>query len=295
MADWNWFFSSLAQSIAAIVGILGAFAITSLVSNQADFKRQLGRGHELLARSQQLADALSERYFNWYNKHSMQDLLDSVASDIQREHIHEITAETLLERHPYSPFVPRDEVLSRVQTCIAIQAKEASRPRTGFEFNPIPRSIVSPNLSRDLQKEREAIDGLIVEVRHNTRLASQYLGSIDDNPEDSPLVRFAIAACITLFLGGVIYPLSFLPAHPSHAPTLSLQAVLPTLLSLRGAFLSFTSVVFLVLCAAFVRLSRQLRYPTSLLEPLRPFQQVGAYSEYLAIMVANEAARPKSV
>ncbi len=235
-----------------------------------------------------------ERYFRWYNKHSMEDLLDSIESDLRREHDDGTTAEAFLERHAYTPFVPRDEVLSRVETRISIQVEARSRPHTGFEFNPVPRSLASPNLSRDLQKEREAIDSLIVEVRHNTRLVSQCLGSVSDNPEDSPLVRFAIAACIALFLGGVIYPLSFLPAHPSHAPELSLQTVLPTLFSLRGAFLSFTSVVFLVLCAAFFRLSRQLRYPPSLVDPLRPFQQLGVYSEYLAIMVANEAARPQS-
>ena len=30
--DWNWFFSSFAQSSAAIVGIFGAFLITKILN-----------------------------------------------------------------------------------------------------------------------------------------------------------------------------------------------------------------------------------------------------------------------
>jgi len=35
--DWNWFFSALAQSTAAIVGLIGAFVFTKIVNNQAAF------------------------------------------------------------------------------------------------------------------------------------------------------------------------------------------------------------------------------------------------------------------
>ncbi|MCH7733340.1 MAG: hypothetical protein IIB44_12675 [Candidatus Marinimicrobia bacterium] len=35
MTDWNWFFSALAQSAAAIVGIFAAFIITKIVNNQS--------------------------------------------------------------------------------------------------------------------------------------------------------------------------------------------------------------------------------------------------------------------
>ena len=32
--DWNWFFSSLAQSTAAIVGLIGAFVFTKMVNSE---------------------------------------------------------------------------------------------------------------------------------------------------------------------------------------------------------------------------------------------------------------------
>jgi regulator of sigma D len=79
--DWNWFFSSLAQSIAAIAGIVAAFAVTGLVSNQAEFKRQVARGEEHLARCRELVDKLSHRYFSWYNKRRLEEVLESVGAE----------------------------------------------------------------------------------------------------------------------------------------------------------------------------------------------------------------------
>jgi hypothetical protein len=35
--DWNWFFSSVAQFAAAIVGIFGAFIVTKTLANQSAF------------------------------------------------------------------------------------------------------------------------------------------------------------------------------------------------------------------------------------------------------------------
>ena len=39
--DWNWFFSSVAQSAAAIVGILAAFIITKILNSQTEYNHNL--------------------------------------------------------------------------------------------------------------------------------------------------------------------------------------------------------------------------------------------------------------
>lgn len=49
--DWNWFFSALSQSAAALVGIFSAFIITKIVNNQMEFKKNLNRINMLLSRS----------------------------------------------------------------------------------------------------------------------------------------------------------------------------------------------------------------------------------------------------
>lgn len=52
--DWNWFFSSLAQSTAAIVGFFGAFVIARILSNQEIFSKKRNRLKELLCSAEAL-------------------------------------------------------------------------------------------------------------------------------------------------------------------------------------------------------------------------------------------------
>lgn len=201
--DWNWFFSSLAQSIAAVAGIVAAFAITSLVSNQADFKRQVARGEELLARCRELVDKLSKRYFRWYNERRLESALDSIEDSVRRSVTASEDIEELFRKYPSSPFLPRGEVIAAMERRIAFVRADRDRPRTGFDsrLDTSVRSMKSINVQPRLETEREMIDALVVDVRQNTRLVSQYLASLRDNPEDSPIVRLAIAASVVLFLG----------------------------------------------------------------------------------------------
>lgn len=41
--DWNYFYSSLALSVAALVGIFSAFIITKVISNQSEFEKKCRR------------------------------------------------------------------------------------------------------------------------------------------------------------------------------------------------------------------------------------------------------------
>ncbi len=79
--DWNWFFSSLAQSVAALVGIFAAFIITKIISNQSEFQRKNSRLRELLSVSAKYRDALSYRSFDWYNEHTLNDALNELEDD----------------------------------------------------------------------------------------------------------------------------------------------------------------------------------------------------------------------
>lgn len=63
--DWNWFFSSLAQSSAAIVGIFGAFIITKVLSNQVSFQEKTARGKTLVADASRLQHRAKNLPFNW--------------------------------------------------------------------------------------------------------------------------------------------------------------------------------------------------------------------------------------
>ncbi|KWS20259.1 hypothetical protein AL064_20260 [Pseudomonas syringae pv. syringae] len=65
--DWNWFFSSLSQSAAAIVGIFGAFIITKIFSHQSVFIEKNNRIKQLLAQARHISETANSYNVKWYN------------------------------------------------------------------------------------------------------------------------------------------------------------------------------------------------------------------------------------
>lgn len=67
MSDWNVFYSSLAQSTAAFVGLLGAFIITKIINNEQQFNENKILIEDCIVTANNLKMRLKDRYFNWYN------------------------------------------------------------------------------------------------------------------------------------------------------------------------------------------------------------------------------------
>lgn len=65
--DWNWFFSTMAQSSAAIVGVISAFLISNILANQSDFNKNIAEIKSLVADGNRLKKLAAIRYFEWYN------------------------------------------------------------------------------------------------------------------------------------------------------------------------------------------------------------------------------------
>ena len=60
--DWNWFFSAIAQSTAAITGIFSAFIITKIINNQSNFLKN----NNLFTFYENEAKRIKDLY-NWNN------------------------------------------------------------------------------------------------------------------------------------------------------------------------------------------------------------------------------------
>lgn len=67
MSDWNVFYSSLAQSTAAFVGLLGAFIITKIINNEQQFNENKILIEDYIVVANNLKMRLKDRYFDWYN------------------------------------------------------------------------------------------------------------------------------------------------------------------------------------------------------------------------------------
>ena len=289
--DWNWFFSSVAQSLAALVGIIAAFVITTVVANQAEYSQRLAKAADLLETSRTLVDRLDGRYFDWFNKRKLEAAVSSVKYRVDRGAPKD--AASLYELLAVPRYLPRDAVLKELDQ--ELRRLERPEPRTSLGFT---RSLLIPPVSTDLSnkvdEEGEMIEQLAIETKSHARLVEQFVNAIRNNPQDPPLLRFSIVALLALFFVGVVFPLFMLPVPASipvgEAPTFPTGIAWSRLASPKGLILCFSSVIFTGVCASFYVVSTRLRYPAATLVELRQFAEPAAYSSFLATRFANDAA-----
>lgn len=272
--DWNWFFSSLAQSAAAIVGIFGAFIVTKILANQSAYAEKSRRMHELITLGEKLVDVTSRLDFDWYHKHDSASEIEDLKKLLEKDLTEE--PESLYEKLRFSPYIAQIDaiqIISRVKSAFVMPTMSdlLGRLSTGAHL-PHPQ----------LAKEREEIDAMYTEAKHHVRVVSDFHASVVSHPESSALITASLISILTLFFAGVIYPLSFMPLPTDWKPSLSFSKIPNFIFSLRGALLTVVSILFSTMLAMFFILNIRMRYPQALLEQLKQYKHLSTYSKYFA-------------
>ncbi|MFM0166889.1 hypothetical protein PQR39_41505 [Paraburkholderia sediminicola] len=316
--DWDWFFSSLAQSAAAIVGIFGAFIITRVSNNQSTFANKKNQIKYLLLDAQRISDEAQGRYVEWFVRHSNNRAM-SCAESLYDKGV--TSAEDLYRQANFPLYGRREEACELIQRLIALKEEEVreeaeyyrkmtSRPaRSSFglssglapfaetqyvnaipvrsrkEFFPYP---TSPD-TQQLNDEFDEIQKAIRQAKHHSRLVSTFLDSTEGNPEASSQVTWSLLVVMFLFFAGVIFPLAAMPLANNATPQISIVAILKAMLSLKGLLLSVVSIAFCTVLGIFLVANWRLKYSGEELTKLRPFQDTKAYAEYIAIAASNTA------
>ncbi len=302
--DWNWFFSSLSQSSAAIVGVLGAFITTAILSNQSTFSQKSDRLRDLITEALKIADAASDLYIDWYNARTSDtklkevlELLDGGASE---------DANMLYDEVAFSEFMERGVALQLIRNHIELrkariarkldeerQKREAERDSPfgmaigrPFEMPSMPE-FSNVRLEDKVEREREAIDRVLRDARHHVRLIKEFLHSVRNNPESSVLIQYMLPLITVLFFIGVIYPLSFMPLPPDWKPAISISAFWDLIVTLRGLLLFAVSVIFTVIMSVLFELNRRMKYLSDEVERLEVFSTLAAYSKYFQVAEDN--------
>lgn len=295
--DWNWFFSALAQSCAAIVGLMGAFIFTKIVGNQASFRQRRTDYESLEIEAQRLVQELDRRWFEWYNQKTLEDELADL-QEILRNEEDLGEPESYLQELDKSVFVERSKLLAEIQ--FAIDTERSHRhPRGGSsstsQFRPrvadmrLSHMMMMNGLRPKLEAERERIDRLVVDTRAHSRKIESFVRESRGRPEMSTAILTSICSCLLLFYVGVIYPLGLLPADNFNAATISMSAIPEAVLSFRGLLLGVVTIVFSAVMIGFGYLNSRMLLDEQLLQELEKFANVDMYSSYLASMEDNLA------
>jgi len=282
--DWNWFFSSLAQSVAAIAGLLGAFMIARVLASQSQYQQNRARTRELFDTACRLQDEFRTRYFEWYNKNTLRQGLARLEELLTKDR-HPRTREEYYEEIGFSPFQERATVLQRITETIEGSSAE---PEALFGYQKAFQDPSANLLIRELREEREAIERQRLEARHHCREIRRHLAETAGDPESSKVAAAVGYALIALFLFGIVIPLAVLPVTSG---TLEVTPRIGPLSApvAKGTVLGLITAVFVPLILTFVVINNRLRYPQEERESLARYLRLSSYSPYLAVMAANQA------
>lgn len=329
--DWNWFFSSLSQSAAAIVGIFCAFIVTKILSNQEIFLEKNNQLKNLIVEAERIRDSAEALCIDWYNKHTTTEELKS-AQELIESNI-ALTAEEIYEKLDFSPFLERDVVMSEIDNLIQSEkdrlAKEEAERKRQIEYEENLRQLemqgglgsviasahrasvllnsdfslkpahstfqLSPTLQfgHHLTNERQQIELVLRDAKHHVRVISNFLNSVQGNPESSRQITFSLILVTMLFFIGVIYPLSFMPKMSGSTFELSFSAFFPLLFSIKGMLLCAFSIVFVSALTMFFVTNLKMKYSIREVSLLQEFSDISAYSRYFAVMRGNQQAKNK--
>ena len=311
--DWNWFFSSLSQSAAAIVGIFGAFIITKIFSNQSIYTEKTNRLKLILIQARKISDKANTHNTSWYNKtlnkiaygSFKRDLLDKFP-DIECESDNTDAAiKEYIKSSKFSIYSEPSEIVVKLKDLVkeyceynkARKIEEANShkmqrafqlgdtikfidsppSKSHMEFTVLP-SFTSPPWDK-LRKVEEGLAESYLEAKHHARVVSDFLDSIKGNPESPPQITHALILVLFLFFMGVIYPLSFMPA--SNSPTLgfSFELITQHIISLKGFFLITISIAFTTIVLLFFNTNIKMKYPPNTVKKLEDLALPKNYCE----------------
>lgn len=116
MSDWNVFYSSLAQSTAAFVGLLGAFIITKIINNEQQFNENKILIEDCIVTANNLKMRLKDRYFNWYNTRIREKAFEKMEDNsYDDKNILYKSPEIIYNEYKFSEFEQKSEVLVAIK------------------------------------------------------------------------------------------------------------------------------------------------------------------------------------
>jgi len=326
--DWDWFFSSLSQSSAALVGIFGAFIVAKVLSNQATFSEKSGKISQLLAGAEKLKSRIDGDEFEFYNDRKFIEARAHIQSFLLDSGL---DPEAIYHRAYFSPYTDRKDALFEIRRLMkefdrandaAYEEEQEQRDQEQYEADMLNQQEqfgtfyepLSGQASNQLQeaegeaerrafkrqkKAKKRINRWLREVTEYSSSVGNLFASTSKNPESSWQIAWSLFLLVTLFFIGVVLPLTYMPTgETSNGVTPIFSLVLASFFqsgpSIRVFLIVAISIIFLLIVASFIFLNSKLKYDINALEKLKKFSEIGSYSKYFFELEKNRVTEKSS-
>jgi len=288
--DWNWFFSSTAQSAAAIVAVFSAFIITKIINNQAQFESNKRRINSFLNESKKYMELAKYRRIGWYCQYCVNKETKKIQ---EKAKVGELpaTAEEYYFTSTLPLFIKRDGLIARIAQIMKF------KPYSGT--NAIEDALIKVKSVADIaeesqiREEQNKIYDLIADIKHHILLLKDLIEELSDNQQSSPVIKWSILVSMSLFYIGVIYPLGFMPLRQDAVISLGISTIPDYIFCFKGALLSVLTIVFTGINLYFLKKNSGMVYGQAVIDELKSYSNFGDYSVYFQNMEDNQKASDK--
>jgi len=293
--DWNWFFSSVAQSAAAIVAVFSAFIITKIINNQSQFETNKRRIKSASNESKKLKELITYRRIGWYSQYLINSETKRLENKCKSGEKPRSAEEYYFITPGFPIFIKRDGIIERIQSVMnlpVIASKEPNLLNALTDF----KSVQDMSEEQMIREEQNEIYSLIAEVKHHVSLLSDLIEELQANNEHSPVIKWSIIASMSLFYVGVIYPLGFLPMpQPITNLDLSIKHTPAYIFSFNGVLLFLFALIFTGINLYFLKINSRMVHDQSSINELKANSVFGSYHIYFQNMEDNQKARSEFI
>ena len=305
--DWNWFYSAIAQSAAAIVGIFAAFIITKIINNQAIFAQRCQELNNLIYEADIFREYAQNLDIDLYNDTVRRHQLSRIPN-IFRKYAQLEPSKSLCERLNFSPYENYTRLTSAIESSMN-ESEQLLGSKRGTP--PILKADQSSNLRKIdvlnsttaviqsyLVEIHEEINSLRPKIQDHAKRIRQFNDEHSKHPQSSSLITISILFVLLIFWSGVMLPLFLLP-QPSLSQPLSISdlwdlvdrlmtsSLLP--LDVKASILLCVGTIFTVAMLLFGWINAFiLKMKKDDLSRLKERSEVSFYSEYFSNFYNSE-------
>ena len=262
MGDWNWFFSALAQSAAAIIGILAVFTVSKLMNESERVALKMTELNELFQQHTNIVNRLNNIAFDWMNTRTIEDShsLKDLINDGTFDSLNTEEREALLHQE-LSLYYSEKNLECLNKRIYAINQHADKTIRAGFFQIPyIPSEQHTIHLRERLDRERDKAETLKLDAEY---LIDKFTCIRNIAERDQNRTRSLVFTLWLLLFGvllTVVYPLHFLPLQPNVAPSisLSLNNFIEQMATIKGVLLCFLGAFFTSLIVFLLKQSKRI-------------------------------------
>ncbi len=292
--DWNWFFSALAQSVAAIIGLIGAFIFTKIVTEKNIYELNCTKINEIILKSNELTKQSDLINFEYYNEYFYKNMIHTIAFKVLQDFSSQKNinqCDDYYDEKSISKYDKKESIYNQIKELVKIF--KDNPPQTDRDIRDYNIDINYRNegkiICEDIEKQ---VKEYKFKIYNNIEYIKNFLNSILLKPKSFTFIKFIIWLLYSLFIFGVLVPMAMIPKSiEDNYLSIDLKTLFffpyNEMQVFKVVILFLILIIFSILIIYFLHQINSIKYNEKDIETMNEYLRIETYSNYLKNEVEN--------